>query len=224
MLPDLASTKESRTTYPYSDDIASANAEVQAFAQLLVRARRNDAAAITALYQQALPPLYRYVLVRIRQPELVEDVLGEIFLEMVEALPNLRAAHKAGFFAWIFSIAHARVVTTQRRLAREHAHRAPSDPTTQATFFDLPDPTSYDPAAIQERHEDLAALGAALELLTEEQQFVIIGRFFADQSIEEIAQALHKQPGAVRALQFRALERLASRLGQRRLKGGRHDH
>jgi DNA-directed RNA polymerase specialized sigma24 family protein len=55
---------------------------------------------------------------------------------------------------------------------------------------------------------------------------VIVGRFLAGQSIDQLAQALGKQPGAIRALQFRALGTLAERLGltrrlPQRSNGGR---
>ena len=81
------------------------------------------------------------------------------------------------------------------------------------------------PAALQEWRETLEELGLALGSLTTEQQVVIIGRFLAGQSIEDLARTLNKKPGSVRALQFRALETLAERLGltrwtQRRGRGG----
>jgi DNA-directed RNA polymerase specialized sigma24 family protein len=45
---------------------------------------------------------------------------------------------------------------------------------------------------------------------------VVVGRFLAGQSIEELAETLGKRPGAVRALQFRALGVLAHHLGHSR--------
>ena len=81
------------------------------------------------------------------------------------------------------------------------------------------------PVALHEWRETLEELGLALESLSVEQQVIVIGRFLAGQKIEDIAQALGKQPGAVRVSQFRALKTLAGRLGlayepQRKGKGG----
>jgi len=59
----------------------------------------------------------------------------------------------------------------------------------------------------------LEEVGLALGNLSAEQQVIVIGRFLAGQKIEDLAQALGKQPGAVRILQFRALNTLAKHLG-----------
>jgi len=47
-----------------------------------------------------------------------------------------------------------------------------------------------------------------LSSLTEEQRDVIVLRLISDLSIAEVAAMLDKQPGAVKALQARALRRL----------------
>lgn len=81
-----------------------------------------------------------------------------------------------------------------------------------------------DPAALYEWRELMQEVGIALGTLTDEQQLVIIGRFLQDLSIDDLAHEMEKQPGAIRALQFRALDVLAERLGQtraKRRKGGR---
>jgi len=80
--------------------------------------------------------------------------------------------------------------------------------------------------ALHEWSETLEKVGLALGKLSPEQQVIVIGRFLGGQSIEDVAQALGKQPGTVRVLQFRALQALAKRLlqvrsSQRKDKGGR---
>ncbi len=72
------------------------------------------------------------------------------------------------------------------------------------------------PVALHEWRETLEEVRQALGSLSEEQQVVVIGHFLAGQNMEDLAQALGKRTGAVRALQFRALKSLAKRLGQRR--------
>jgi DNA-directed RNA polymerase specialized sigma24 family protein len=82
------------------------------------------------------------------------------------------------------------------------------------------------PVALHEWRETLEEVGLALGNLSAEQQLIVIGRFLAGQRIEDLAQVLGKQPGAVRVLQFRALNTLAKHLGlargsQRKGKGER---
>jgi RNA polymerase sigma-70 factor (ECF subfamily) len=194
--------------------------DTQIFATLVELARQHDPSAITQLYQRALPPLYRYVLARVRHKDLVDDVLAEIVLEMVEALPTLRANHEAGFFAWIFHIAHSKVMTALRQHVRYANRIAPLPDDDEAAEQLLLASNTDDPVIMQEWRESLTELGSALGELTEDQQFVIVGRFLAGHSIEELAQALNKRAGAIRALQFRALTMLAARMGERRGTGG----
>ncbi len=77
-----------------------------------------------------------------------------------------------------------------------------------------------DPVAVQEWRETLDELKLALESLSAEQQMVVVGRFLAGRSVEDLGQALGKQPGAIRALQFRALGVLAKQLGL--VRGSQH--
>jgi RNA polymerase sigma-70 factor (ECF subfamily) len=200
---------------------------------VISRARHHDEAALEALYERAFPVIYRYVLARLGQPELVEDVVAEVFLVMLESIGTLRAEHEAGFFAWLIQIAHGKSARALRHYQRSKGRLVPLEEQDEPAFEEedaliepvTPDLTS-DPAAIQEWRETLEELGLALSCLTTEQQIVVIGRFLAGQRIEDLARALKKQPGAVRALQFRALTTLAERLGlvgtaRQRGKGGR---
>lgn len=198
---------------------------------MIEQARRRDEEALVALYQRALPIIYRYVLARLGRPDLVEDVVADVFLVMVESIGDLRAGHEAGFYAWLIQIAQGKIARALSRQQRNQARLVSlswtsegGDENQEAAL--MATDIESDPAALQEWHETLEELGLALGSLTTEQQVVVIGRFLAGQSIEDLARALNKKPGSVRALQFRALETLAERLGltrwtQRRERGGR---
>ena len=188
-----------------------------------------------ALYQRAMPVIYRYVLARLGRPDLVEDVVADVFLVMVESIGDLRAEHEAGFYAWLIQIAQGKIARALRQRKRSEARLVPLMQPGDAEIEQgrwLMEPTATDlasnPVALQEWRETLEEVGLALGSLTTEQQVVVIGRFLVGQSIEDLARALKKEPGAIRALQFRALGTLAERLGfvgsaQRRGKGGRHE-
>ncbi|MBY0395226.1 MAG: sigma-70 family RNA polymerase sigma factor, partial [Thermoleophilia bacterium] len=60
---------------------------------------------------------------------------------------------------------------------------------------------------------DLDAVARALAALTDEQREVIELRFFAGLSAREAAEAMGKQEGTVRGLQFRAIAALRRSLG-----------
>lgn len=204
------------------------------FAELLSKARHRDREAVATLYRRALPTMYRYVYAHLGQPDLIEDVVSEIFLVMVESIEQLRTEQEAGFYAWLIQIAHRKVANTIAQSQRYRLHEVPlpddQDPETEETEprEELADacPAS-DPADVAAWQETVEELQGALCTLSEEQQVVLVGRFLAGQSVEDLAQALHKRPGAVRALQFRALGKLAERLGltarqPQESKGGNH--
>ncbi len=168
------------------------------------------------------------------QPELVEDVVSDVFLVMVESREQLRTEQEAGFYAWLIQIAHRKVAHAIAQVQRHRLHEAPLpddlDQETEETEprEELADThLASDPAAVQEWQETVDELQDALHTLSQEQQVVLTGRFLAGQSVEDLAQALHKRPGAVRAVQFRALGKLAERLGltarkPQESRGGRH--
>lgn len=159
--------------------------------------------------------------------ELAEDTTSEVFLDMVAGLGALRAEHEAGFYAWLLRIAQAKIARALQRQTRAETRQRPLPDDADSDRLAIPTTDLLsDPAALHELRETVEELGLALGSLTAEQQTVVIGRFLAGQSIEDLARALNKQPGAIRALQFRALGALAERLGQHRTsraggKGGR---
>jgi RNA polymerase sigma-70 factor (ECF subfamily) len=179
------------------------------FAVVLQRARQRDQQAISALYKRFLPVVYRYVLARVDNPHLAEDLTADTFFAMVKDISSARAAEELAFSAWVLSIARSKVAQHFRRqhirtgVEREMAPAA-GPPTTD---------DEDDPLAIITARESWGTVASALSRLTEEQRTVVLYRCVLDYSAEEVADLLGKQPGAIRALQFRALASLARHLG-----------
>ncbi|HZU31920.1 MAG TPA: sigma-70 family RNA polymerase sigma factor, partial [Candidatus Angelobacter sp.] len=67
-------------------------------------------------------------------------------------------------------------------------------------------------AAINTEVEQRAMLFELVERLPEDQRLVVIRRFVDQKSIREIAQELGRSEGAIKQLQFRALENLRSQM------------
>src|SRR5262249_54144124 len=70
-----------------------------------------------------------------------------------------------------------------------------------------------DPLTIITSRESWSEVVQALNRLTEEQRAVVLYRCLLGYSTDEVARLLGKQPGTIRALQFRALASLARHLG-----------
>src|SRR5712691_12258658 len=95
------------------------------FAQVIKQARSHDEDALVALYQRALPVIYRYALARLVRPDLVEDVVSEVFLVMVESIGELRTEQEAGFYAWLLQIALGKISRALRHMTRSERRFIP---------------------------------------------------------------------------------------------------
>jgi RNA polymerase sigma-70 factor, ECF subfamily len=175
------------------------------FASVLERARTLDHGALSLLYRRYLPAVRLYVLGRIGDVHLAEDIISETFLAMVESIERVRTDEEPAFTAWLLRIARNKVV--------DHYRRQASLPATQGMAAPWEEPASQaeagDPQGVVTARESWAEVVAALQRLTEEQRMVVLYRCVLGYETEEVARLLDRQPGAVRALQFRALASLA---------------
>jgi RNA polymerase sigma-70 factor (ECF subfamily) len=165
-------------------------------------AQQGDPEAFGALFDHFYGPVYRYVAARVGRPSDAEDLAQLVFVKALEALPRYEA-RGVPFGGWLFRLAR-NVVIDHVRTRREHttldvvAERAGTD--------DGPDEL-----ALMRQERDSVVL--ALRRLTPEQREAIELRFFAGLSAKEAAEAMGRQEGTVRGLQFRAIAALRRDLG-----------
>ncbi|MGQ9490327.1 MAG: sigma-70 family RNA polymerase sigma factor [Anaerolineae bacterium] len=163
---------------------------------LLERARQADPAALTALYDRYVNKIYSYVYHCVGSAELAEDITGQVFMRMLEAIKAGRP-WQTSFFGWLYRIAHNLVIDHYRERSR-------------ASFVDIDEAAPVqahegDPFQSVETQMNKARLHAALALITEEQAQVITLRFLEGLSIAETAEIMGKTEGAIKALQYRAV-------------------
>jgi RNA polymerase sigma-70 factor, ECF subfamily len=165
--------------------------------RLLVEAAQKDPAKFGALYDLHFERIYAFVARRMRDRDKAEDLTSEVFHK---ALANLKSYRWTGapFGAWLFRTA-ANAVSDQLK----HSAREPMN------MGDPPEP-SGEPE--QEGAEARARLFRLVERLPAEQRRVVFERFVEQRSIREIAQQLGRSEGAVKQLQFRALETLRAQM------------
>ncbi|HLY13718.1 MAG TPA: sigma-70 family RNA polymerase sigma factor [Candidatus Limnocylindrales bacterium] len=168
----------------------------------VAKARSGDPDAIARLYDLFADRVYRFALVRVESRADAEDVLQQTFVKMIEALPRYED-RGLPFAAWLFRIARNTVIDVAR------SDRGHADLTTVAEHAD----DRRGPAEQAEAASDRAAVRAAIGRLTPDQRTVIEYRFFAGLSHGEIGRLMNRREGAVRALQFRAVEALHEELG-----------
>ncbi len=147
------------------------------------------------VYRTLAPSVLGYL--RSQRAAEPEDLLGEVFLQVVRDLPRFRGDDD-DLRRWVFTIAYHRLVDARRRSGRRPAlDDGPIPELRSAPPADLLDPD----------------LVRALCELTAEQREVVALRFVADLSIDAVATLTGRSKGAVKALQHRALAALAEHLG-----------
>lgn len=171
--------------------------------QFLEQLRRFDPQALRALHDQFYAPVYRYIRFKVRDAHSSEDLTSEVFVRVLEALKRGMVWHTTPA-AWIFGIARNVVADHYRRQSRR----------TEVELDEgLAGPGENSLIGRIMAAEQRQALARAMALLTDEQRDVILMRFMEELSIQDVAEALHKTPGAVKGLQHRALRALAEVMG-----------
>lgn len=170
---------------------ATKGSRVEANERLLVQAAQNDPSRFADLYEGHFDAVYAFIARRIRDRDLAEDLTSDVFHKALAALPRFDW-RGVPFGVWLFRIASNLVTDQWKRSAQV----APGDPPELASKQD------FDEALRRAR------LFRLVEQLPQDQRRVIQMRFSEGHSIREIAAALKKTDGAVKQLQFRALETL----------------
>ena len=166
--------------------------------QLIKRAKSYDAGALSDLYRRHADAVFRYVYYRVGDREVAEDLVGDVFVRALEGLPAYQDTGTP-FEAWLYRIAHARVVDYYRRQKVRRAARLDES---------LASGEETDLSHLAAQRDDVRRVWDALRHLTDDQQQVISLRFIAGYSTAEVASVMDKTEGAIRALQHRALASL----------------
>jgi RNA polymerase sigma-70 factor, ECF subfamily len=170
--------------------------------ELVRKAQRGQREAVSSLYRLFAPKIFRYLIRRLPTTQDAEDVMGEVFVDMVKGLESYKDTG-VPFEAWLYRIATNRTTDFYRR-----TKRAQNDELSEM----LPDNEDL-PEEIVINEQNLQAMRHAVQQLPEEYQTILILRFVERKTHEEAAQLIGKSVSAVRSLQFRALAQLADLLG-----------
>jgi len=174
------------------------------FVRVLQAARAGSEAAWTHIYKELAPGVIGYL--RGQGSRDPEDLAGDVFLEVVRDLHRFEG-DLTQFRSWVFSIAHLRLLDARRREGRRPVRPA------------VPELLSDKGGVGDSEQEALAALGVErverlLNVLSQDQRDVLLLRIVGDLSVDQVATALGKRPGAVRVLQHRGLARLRRQMSK----------
>jgi RNA polymerase sigma-70 factor (ECF subfamily) len=176
---------------------ARTNAESGKNELLLIEAAQKDPARFGDIYERYFDRVYAYVARRVGNRDAAQDLTSDVFHR---ALANIGKYESRGvpFGAWLFRIAANAIADRWKRTSKESGDPAPEEI----------DSGKIDLEAIEHR----AQLFQAVRKLPTEQRRVIQLRFAEEKSIRDIAQEMRKTEGAVKLLQFRAIQNLRDRM------------
>ncbi|HEU4886934.1 MAG TPA: sigma-70 family RNA polymerase sigma factor [Thermoanaerobaculia bacterium] len=164
--------------------------------QALVEAAKQDPSRFAALYEAHFGRIYAFVAYRVRDRSAAEDLTAEVFRHALAAIGGFEW-RGVPFVAWLYRIAANEIADHASKAAREQGSTAPDVPSHDET----------------ELIEQRATLFRLVDTLPADQRRVIVMRFAEERSIREIAADLGRSEGAIKQLQWRALQTLRARMG-----------
>lgn len=168
------------------------------FDSTLAAARTGAEWAWRDLYRDLAPVVLRYL--RARGAPEPEDLMGDVFVLVVRKLEQFSGSQD-DFRGWVVTIAHHRLIDDVRSRARRPVEPVTDEVLTAAGRSGDAEREAMGRVASEE-------LRRAIGALSPDQQDVVFLRLIAGLSIKEVAAALGKRPGAVKALQARAVATL----------------
>jgi RNA polymerase sigma-70 factor, ECF subfamily len=172
------------------------------FEDRLAGAKAGDEGCFVELFRSVQPALLRYLTTL--GGSLAEDVAGETWVSVVRGLDRF-SGDEAGWRAWVFTIARARLRDAQRRAAR-----SPQVVDAFDTLESRPDGVD-----VARQVEHIFSTEAALTLirkLPRDQAEAVLLRHVAGLDVARTAKVLGKRSGAVRVAAHRGLRRLSELL------------
>jgi RNA polymerase sigma factor (sigma-70 family) len=171
------------------------------FDDVLAAAQAGAAWAFEVLYRDLSPSVTGYL--RLHGAAEPDDLASETFIGVFTGLSAFTGGEDA-LRAWVFTIAHRRLVDDWRRRSRRPQVADDPGDLTELLGGDV---------------EDDALVGVGTEMvqrlcaeLPDDQRSVLLLRILADLTVEQIAGAMGRSVGAVKALQRRGLRSLRTRL------------
>lgn len=172
---------------------------------LLSAAKAGAEWAWNRIYAELAPAVRGYLVSRGADDP--DGLLGDVWLQVARNVKSF-AGDEAGFRSWVFTVAHHRLVDEHRRRGRQPQRTAAEQ-------------VGDDWAGTAESAETVALIEdetrevfRVLDQLTDQQRDVLALRVIGDLTVEQVAEIVGKRPGAVKALQRRALRALRKKIEQ----------
>jgi RNA polymerase sigma factor (sigma-70 family) len=183
----------------------------EALSKQWMMAKQDDRISEAVEREQAR--LSNFIRRRVSDPGDAEDILQEVFYELVEAYRMMKPVEQVT--AWLFRVARNRITDLFRKRQREALRREPDVLTEDGEVFQLEDllpAPDAGPDAAYTRSVLLEELDAALEELPDEQRDVFVALELMGYSFKEIAAQTDVSVNTLLSRKHYAVQHLRERL------------
>ena len=171
--------------------------------RILIEEAKMDRRRFGDIYELHFERVYAFIGRRVQDRAAVQDLTADVFRKALEGLDRFEW-RGVPFAVWLFRIARNAIANHRQWTARE---------TTGADLETKE--ASESTAAVSGPVEDHAAVYRFVRELPGDQRRVIEMRFAEEKGIREIAETMGRTEGAVKQLQYRAMQSLRERMGVR---------
>ncbi len=172
--------------------------------KLVGKAQKGDRSSFNELFEIYFDRIYRYIGFRVSEED-VEDLTGDVFLKFVENIHKYKFIRGASFSAWIFRIAHNRVIDFYRKKKDILGIGFDEDEDFWAVLPDEKELKPNEKVLVLDREKEIREVLAKLPVSYRE---ILELKFLEDFSNREISEITGKNEGNIRIIQLRALREM----------------
>lgn len=176
--------------------------------ELLGQIALKNRDALEAFYEKYSGPVYSLAMQMLRDQGAAQEVTQDTFFKVWQKGSTYRP-DRGKATAWLFSIAHHRVIDEVRRRKRHQEARSGRDVET----VDHPSDESTDPTKYATLQMERGRLKDALSYLRPEQREVVVLAYYGGLTHSEIATKLEQPLGTVKTRMRLGLKKLREVLG-----------
>lgn len=163
---------------------------------LAAAARELREDAWTEIYSRHAEQVYAYIYYRIGDRHTAEDLTADVFVRAIAGISKYEW-RGTPLLAWLYRIAHNTTIDHRKQLARKAARESQAELEEVEERIDVLAAT-----------DDRSDMMKAIRMLTDDQQQVLILRFYRGLTNAEVSAVVGKPETAVKALQARGLRSL----------------
>jgi RNA polymerase sigma factor (sigma-70 family) len=153
-------------------------------AQLVRMYKHGDENALEKLIRRHKDRLFMFIVSKVRNHDLAEDVFQDTFLKIINTIKTSRYSEEGKFIQWAMRIAHNLVIDHFRREKKQRSVSKIGEFDVVANIKD--ESLNVEAQIIKNQIESKAT--SLLEYLPEEQREVLEMRIYADLSFKDIAE------------------------------------